>query len=722
MDNLLTSAIKLADDGHSQKAKEILLISLKSEKNNPVIYYYLAKVESDLGNQEDALIYINKALQLKSNFSELHLAKSIINIKLGNISEAQDSAINAHNLNLANTPFSETQISNSELIKLNEVALNLQNTGKYKESEEYLNKALEIDPNNFVALYSLGISKIRQEKTGIAIEFFNKLVSLYPNNATGVYARAKCLQDLGLFEESLQQYDRAILLDKTLAGAYHNKAVVQQLLNRHKDALFTLIAAFEQDPTDAQALEGQGILLTQFKEYLQAAKVFESLLLISPEAPFASGQLISAKLHNCDWSNFEKISNSIFSGTLEGKKVCNPLTFMGISSDANLAKKCAATFGDTKYIKSQISLWNGERYAHNKKRIGFISGDFREHPVGYLLIGIIENLDRAKFEISGFFTGTKDNSELFKRFSSTFDNFLNCSAKTDFEIAKVINSHEIDILIDLSGYTADSRLLALAYRPAPIQISYLGYPGTLGLTYVDYILADKITIPNSLNSQYTEKVLYFPHCYLPRDGFEQPNIATINRKDYDLPDDGFIFCSFNNNYKITPAVFEVWMRLLNEVNNSYLWLMDLHEATKDNLLKAASSYGDLSSRIIFAKRVPKIEDHLLRYKLANLFLDTYPYNGHTTCSDALFMGLPVVTLTGDTFASRVCASLLHDMQLDELSTTTFESYFEKAKALAMSETYLSNIKNKVDSFLQDNKWPITPKIHAQSLLGILDQL
>jgi predicted O-linked N-acetylglucosamine transferase (SPINDLY family) len=720
LNNLLTSAIKLADDGQSQKAKEILLISLKSEKNNPVIYYYLAKVESDLGNQEDALQYINKALQLKSNFSELHLAKSIINLKLGNVSDAQSSALNASKLNESNYP-SSNQV-NTELIKLNETALQLQNSGHYKESEDFLNKSLQIDPNNFVALYSLGISKIRQENTGFALKYFDKLVSLYPNNATGIYGRAKCLQDLGLFEEALKQYDRSIALDKNLAGAYHNKAVILQLLNRHKEALLTLISAFEQDPSDTQALEGQGILLTQFKEYLQAANVFQNLLSLSPDAPFVAGQLISAKLHNCDWSNFDKITGDIFLGTASNSKVCNPLTFMGISSDANLAKKCAATFGSTKYPKSQISLWNGEIYSHNKKRIGFISGDFREHPVGYLLIGMVEALDRNLFEISGFFTGSKDNSTLQKRFASTFDNFLHCNAKTDFEIAKLINSHEIDIIIDLSGYTADSRLLALSYRPAPIQITYLGYPGTLGLTYIDYILADNITIPDSHKKFYSEKVLSFPHCYLPRDNFEQPSTKSLKRVDFQLPDDGFIFCSFNNNYKITPSIFSVWMKLLQEVNNSYLWLMDLHEATKDNILKTASDYGNFSNRIIFAKRVPKIEDHLARYRLADLFLDTFPYNGHTTCSDALFMGLPVVTLTGETFASRVCLSLLHDLNLDELSTASTEEYFELAKSLANDSKRLSKFKKKLHTSLKNKAWPIDPILHANNLLNIINNL
>lgn len=602
--------------------------------------------------------------------------------------------------------------------ELNEIALSFQNEGKHAESEPCLLESLSVEPNNYVALYSLGISRAHQGELLQALECFTVLTNSYPNVAIGFSALGKCLQDLGRLEDALTIYDVSAQLDPSQSGIYHNKAFILQILGRHKDALLTLIKAAEINPLDAVAYEGQGILLSQFKEYEKAALVFLNLLNIDKDAPYALGQLMNAKLHICDWEGFDPICAAIFEGVDQGRKVCNPLALMAISGSVELAKKCATIFGEHKFLLNPKTMNMGKKYSHHKKRIGFISGDFREHPVGYLLIGSIEKFDRQKFELTGFFTGTKDGSLIYQRYAASFDHFFNCAVKTDIEIAQLVSLLEIDVLIDLSGYTADSRLGVLAYKPAPVQMTYLGYPGTLGLPYVDYLIADQNIAPPQYAESYAEKLLYLPQCYLPRDAsIQQPN-KIAPRAQYGLPEESFVFCCFNHNYKITPQIFEVWIKLLQEVKGSCLWLMDLNETAKQNLISYASKSID-PSRIIFAKRVPSIDEHLARYCLADLFLDTFPYNGHTTCSDALFAGLPIVTIRGESFASRVCSSLLSDVSLGELSAVSYEEYYQKALELALNSEKITALKSHLHQKALTDYWSAKSEVYANDLANLI---
>ncbi|MBU3603393.1 acetylglucosamine transferase [Polynucleobacter sp. AP-Kaivos-20-H2] len=605
--------------------------------------------------------------------------------------------------------------------ELNEIALSFQNEGKYFESEPYLLESLSLEPNNYVALYSLGVAKTYQGELLQTLECFTVLVNLYPNVGMGFAALGKCLQDLGRLEDALAIYDQATQIDPSQSGVYHNKACALQILGRHKDSLLTLMQAAEVNPLDAVAHEGQGLLLSQFKEYERAALVFLNLLNIDKDAPYALGQLMNAKMHICDWEDYDAICATIFEGVDQGRKVCNPLAFMAISGSVDLAKKCATIFGEHKFLPNLKPMNAGKKYAHYKKRIGFISGDFREHPVGYLLIGAIEKFDRQKFELTGLFTGAKDGSVIYQRYASSFDHFFNCAVKTDVEIAQLVDLLEIDVLIDLSGYTADCRLGVLAHRPAPIQMTYLGYPGTLGLPYVDCLIADQNIAPPQYAGSYAEKLLYLPQCYLPRDASIQRPEKIATRAQYGLPEEGFIFCCFNHNYKITPQIFEVWIKLLQEVKSSCLWLMDLNETAKQNLIAYASKSID-PSRIIFAKRVPSIDEHLARYCLADLFLDTFPYNGHTTCSDALFAGLPVVTIRGESFASRVCSSLLSDLSLGELSAVSYDQYYEIALELALNEEKRTALNEHLKQKAVIDYWSAKSEVYASDLADLISSV
>jgi predicted O-linked N-acetylglucosamine transferase (SPINDLY family) len=504
--------------------------------------------------------------------------------------------------------------------------------------------------------------------------------------------------------------------------AHNSKAALLQSVNRHHDALTTLVKATEINPHDVRTLEGQGLLLTQFKQFEWATHAFRHAISVDPDYPYLEGNLMSASLHNCDWTDFDAARESIFEGIRAGKRVCSPHTIMSLTDDAQLAKRCIEIYAADKIGTSFYNLWQGEVYRHRRKRVAFISGDFRTHPVGYLLIGMIEGLDKRRFEVTGVSTSAPDGSDLWKRYRCAFDHYLNVHDMPSLDVAKLLRAMEIDIAIDLSGHTEGTRLDVLSHRPAPAQVTYLGFPGTLGLPFIDYLIADPRIIPPELQHHYREKILYLPHCYLPRDNSVVPSPITPQRSDFGLPDEGIVFCSFNHDYKINPPMFKVWMDLLKAVPGSVLWLMKLNDGAHVNLSNAAIAHGVDPDRLVYASRLPRVEDHLARYRLADVFLDTFPYNGHTTAGDALLAGLPVVTLCGQSFASRVAYSLLHDVGLPQYATRDLTSYSALALRLANDAAERARVKMHLQKKLQEKAWPPSDSLQAQALMNTLMQI
>jgi predicted O-linked N-acetylglucosamine transferase (SPINDLY family) len=370
---------------------------------------------------------------------------------------------------------------------------------------------------------------------------------------------------------------------------------------------------------------------------------------------------------------------------------------MSLSNSPEDLLKCVRIFADHLFPSKAASkhLWRGEVYTHDKIRLAYLSPDFREHPVGHLMAGIIEHHDKSKFETIGISLGIDDNSLLRSRFKNAFSQFIDVRTRKSWEIAELIRNLEVDILVDLAGYTADSRTDVFSFRPAPIQVNYLGYPGSLGVEYIDYILADRVVIPEEHQVFYSEKVAYLPNAYLPTDSNLKIAERTPTRAEMGLPETGVVFCSFNHDYKINPPMFDVWMRLLEKVPGSVLWLMKLNEPAQHNLRRETEQRGIDPNRLIFATRVPLVEDHLARYRLADMFLDTSPYNAHTTASDCLRVGLPVVTYLGNTFSGRVAASLLQAIGMPELITHSLEDYEALALNLATDQNLLAELKGKL---------------------------
>lgn len=334
--------------------------------------------------------------------------------------------------------------------------------------------------------------------------------------------------------------------------------------------------------------------------------------------------------------------------------------------------------------------------AHQRLRLGYFSADFRDHPVAQLLVELLETHDRDRFEVLGFSFRPPDTSLLGKRIVEAFDRFIDVSVKNDAELVSLARELQLDIAIDLSGHTGGSRGRLFAQRIAPVQVNYLGFPGTLGATYMDYLIADTVVCPPGSEVWYSEKLARLPDSFMPHDSQQNITGRTPTRQESGLPGIGMVFCCFNNHQKINRAVFEIWMRLLLQVEHSVLWLTDGPDLMKENLRREASTHGVDPARLIFARRIEAMADHLARYRLADLFLDTWPYNAHTTACDALWSGVPVLTCAGSGFASRVAASLLHATGLPELITSTPEAYEALALDLARNPTRLLAVRDTLE--------------------------
>jgi predicted O-linked N-acetylglucosamine transferase (SPINDLY family) len=355
---------------------------------------------------------------------------------------------------------------------------------------------------------------------------------------------------------------------------------------------------------------------------------------------------------------------------------------------------CARKYVE-KYAPAAAPLWRGERYGHQRIRLAYLSSDFRDHPLVHLTGGMFEHHDRARFETFAVSFGRDVQGPIRTRLQACFDRFVDAQDMSDRDVARFLRDQEIDIAVDLNGYTDGSRPGIFARKPTPLRVNYLGYAGTLGCEDCDYIIADRFVVPEASREQYAEKVVYLPHTFMATDAGRKVSDLTPTRAAAGLPERGFAFCCFNNSHKMTPDVFDVWMRLLREVEGSVLWLPTMGSAGMNNLRREAQSRGVSAERLVFAARTLLNEDHLARLRLADLFLDTLYYNAHATANDALWVGVPVVTCAGTTFAGRVAGSLLQAIGLPELITHSLADYEALALKLARDPALLADFRQRL---------------------------
>lgn len=730
----IETALALQHAGKLDEARAAFQAILENDPTNVAALHSMAILDANAERPDAALRYVELALAGKPDFAASLQLRAILRARLATqgTSPAASSRQTERNVKGKSSQDASTAPTASPAVadqrgpdpavaRFNALALHAQATGDLASATSLLEQALRLDPHNFVALYSLAVIHNQCQRHEQARQLLLTAVQHHPDESKLHFALGTVQQSMGLLDAALISLDRAIESDPDSLDAYNNKASLLHAMNRPKDALLTAEAALRRNPGDQKALNNRGYLLSEFKMYPEAAATFSKLLQLNPDYELARGLHLFARMHACDWTGFDREKELIIEGVRAGKRVCSPMPFMAVAESVSDARQCAEVFGMHKFPPSPTPLWDGQKYLHRRKRVAFISGDFRQHPVGYLLVGLIEHLRGGPLETYGFSVGAPDDSDTYRRFRCGFDHYLEVKDKSSLEIARLIRAHEIDIAIDLSGYTAGSRLEVLSHRPAPVQITYLGYPGTLGLPYIDYLIADRYIVPEHLASGYSEKILHLPHCYLPRDVSVRPSSAPQDRQAHGLPEKGTVFCSFNHDYKISPAIFDYWLDLLREVPGSVLWLMKLNDAARANLSTYADERGIDPMRLVFAQRVPAIADHLARYRLADVFLDTYPYNGHTTASDALLAGLPVVTMSGETFASRVAGSLLNDIGLGgEWVCSDPDEY--RRKALEIVERTGSAVASR--RYLEKacaEGWPVSIEAQVQGMIQTLSQ-
>jgi protein O-GlcNAc transferase len=572
-------------------------------------------------------------------------------------------------------------------------AIELQSRGLTTQAAALFHAVLAVEPANGPAHYSLGLIAWQAGDRSAALQICETGIAAAPAFAALHHLHGTVLQGLGRNDEALQAYDRALAIEPQFAEVLLNSGALLRAMYRHQEALarFNQILTFA--PDNAAALGNCGILLTEFKQSAHAIRMFEELVRLHPGYDYAPGLLFFERLHACDWTDFDALRTRIVEGVRAGQRACKSLAFMSASASAQDHQKAARIFAAQQNPRQPVALWNGERYRHQRIRIAYVSPDLREHPVSHLMCGIFERHDKSRFETIAISLGVDDGSRLRSRILNAFDEFVDVRDWSAERIARWMREREIDIAIDLGGYTSDTRTGIFAWRPAPVQVNYLGYPGTMGVDYYDYILADRHIIPEAHKPFYDEQVVYLPDAYLPVDDSVQIAERTPTRAECGLPDEGVVFCSFSHDYKITPPLFDVWMRLLAQVPGSVLWLASRGETTQANLRKEAALRGIAPERLVFAGRVPRVEDHLARYRQADLFLDTHPYNAHTTAADALMAGLPVVTFMGDSFPSRVAGSLVRAAGLPELATDSLQAYEALALTLAQRPERRQALRN-----------------------------
>ena len=600
----------------------------------------------------------------------------------------------------------------------------------YKKARELLEQVVLIKPNFADAYNNIGICLEKLNDLDGAIKNYNLAISNKPNfaeahNNIGVvfqklrnfdqailqYKKAITYKNLYLdayvnlanlfkeikqFEEAIKNYDLAINLNPKLAEVYNNKGNALKEIRKFEEAIKNYDLAINLNPNFAEAYFNTATALQDIKNFEKAVLYFEKALLLDKEIPFCKGYLLHAKMLCCNWSGLNELYKEIYNDVEKNRYSATPFGYQAICDDESNLQKCAQLYSSKRFPEVKNNLFSKKVSKNKKIKIGYLCGEFREQATSILMTEVWEKHNKEDFEIIAFDSGWDDKSLRRNRIINAFDKFIDISKVSDLDAAKIIYKEQIDILINLNGFFGTGRPVVFSYRPAGIQINYLGFPGTIGSKYIDYILCDQTVVPPESKKFYNEKIIYLPDSYQANDTKRNISDKKFLREELSLPKESFVFCCFNNNYKITPNMFDVWARLLKKIDNSVLWLIDGNSEATENLKKEAKIRNIDVSRLIFAKRM-KLEDHLARHKNADLFLDTLPYNAHTTASDSLWAGLPVLTCLGKAFPGRVAASLLRSLDLPELITYSENEYISKAEELALNPEKLTLIKNKLDT-------------------------
>jgi len=574
-----------------------------------------------------------------------------------------------------------------------EVMVNLGNLlaaqNRREEALANFDKALAARPDLFEALYNRANLLLELKRPEDALKNYDRVVGLRPEFVSGWNNRGTALRSLQRLEEALASFSRAATLSPTHGNAATNVAIVLWDLGRLEEALAAADRALKIAPNSADALYIKANVLRDTKRPDEALAHFEQTLTANPAHQHALTGAAQMALSLCDWERVDTLRPKVTDNAASGPAVIQPFVLLSYSDNAALQRRCAENYV-RRTVPARAAL-SGARTPHDRIRLAYLSADFHQHPTAQLLAELFERHDRARFEVTGVGFGPDDGSAMRTRMKQSFDHFEDVRGRSDGEVAAWLHARETDIAVDLNGHTAGARTGIFAYRPAPVQVNYLVYPGTIGADFIDYVIADRIVLPVDQQAFFREKIVHLPNCYQANDA-TTALLPAPTRADAGLPATGFVFCCFNASWKFTAPIFNIWMRLLAQVEGSVLWLLDGPHAS--NLRKEAQARGIDPSRLVFAPKLAP-DQHLARHQLADLFLDTLPYNAHTSCSDALWAGVPVVTCYGNAFPGRVAASLLKAIDLPELVTPGLADYEARALELAANPALLQATRAKL---------------------------
>ena len=639
--------------GRLPEAEALYRQILQAQPDHPDALHLLGMIAYQVGKHEVAVAYVKQAIALNPAVAEFHNNLGTVYLELNQVEAASchfNTALQLH------PDYAEAQYNLANLLRKVE---------KFEEAAAHYRKALDLKPDYTAAYNNLGLTLHSQGKLAEAVAHYQKALALMPTYAEAHSNLGITLADQGHLEEAVAHYQKALAMKPAFAEAHGNLG---------------------------NALKDQGRLE-------EAVVQFRRALALRPDLAEAESQLMHQLQHLCEWSGLEALFDRQRKH-VQGKShpKIPPFALLSIPSSASEQLDCARNhsagrFSSFAVLREQFGF-HFVRTSKPRLRIGYLSADFCQHATAYLIAELFELHDQAGFEVIAYSYGPNDGSEMRRRLVRACNQFVDIAGDTFGETARRIYEDKIDILVDLKGHTKAARTEIVALRPAPIQVNWLGYPGTMGAEFMDYIITDRFITPPDHAPFFSEKLVSLPDCYQVNDRKREIAKQALTRAECGLPVKGLVFCSFNNTYKIMPAVFDIWMRVLRQIPGSVLWLLEANAGAAANLRREAKARGVEPERLVFAPRLP-LAQHLARHGHADLFLDTWPYNAHTTASDALWAGLPVLTCAGETFASRVAGSLLTAIGLPELITQSLAEYEALALRLARNPPELAGLRKRL---------------------------
>ena len=568
------------------------------------------------------------------------------------------------------------------------------NLGRASEALPDFLRAATLQPNQADVLSNLGNCYAATGQGDEAVARYSEALAVQPSHFDALYNRALLLATRGQFQAALADYERALALQPTHYDALVNRGNVLVALQRSADGIASLRQATEADPSRLEGWYNLGTALADGDDLAGQLQAFQTAQSISKTVDFVAGSVLNLHMKLCSWPNFQTDLQDVMTQLTGGFLPIQPFPMLALNDEPALQLKTARRFSAK--LAGSISAQRAidSKRAPGRIRIGYFSTHHCSHAVAAQMAGLYEAHDKKRFEVFAYSLKSAGQDDLHHRLIAAFDHYTDLSTLSDAQAIERVSADQLDIAVDLNGYTSSFRSGLFALGCAPVQVAYLGYPGTTGAPYMDYLIADRVVIPEHSRQHYSEQIVYLPDSFMVNDNTRVRSERQFTRAELGLPEQGFVFRCYNNSYKILPEVFNCWMRLLQQVPGSVLWLLDENPTATANLKLEARQRGIDPARLVFSGRI-EMSEHFARNRVADLFLDTFPYTAHSTACDALWSGLPVLTRMGESFASRVAGSLLTAMGLPELITHSLAEYEARALHLAQHPQELAALRQRL---------------------------